>query len=126
MTRAELRALPLDAFVGVDATTGRAIRGEAHLAQSVEDVLTTPLNAEVMDRAYGSKLMRRQDGPLTAGAGAAVVAGAAEALLAHEPRVDTRRVLTRAEPGHLQVELELARPAGSPDRGAVMGLGVRL
>lgn len=49
----------------MDATTGKALGGAAHLAQSIADVLGTPLGSLVMRRDYGSLLFELIDQPVT-------------------------------------------------------------
>ena len=51
-------------MIGLAATTGRTITGAAHLAQSIADVLTTPIGSRVMRREYGSLLPDLIDDPL--------------------------------------------------------------
>lgn len=41
---------------GMDRRTGRLIEGDAHLAQSVADILTTPVGSRLQRRTYGSLL----------------------------------------------------------------------
>jgi phage baseplate assembly protein W len=49
---------------GIDANTGKALSGLAHLRQSVTDILSTPIGSRVMRREYGSQLFRLIDAPL--------------------------------------------------------------
>ena len=51
---------------GMDRNTGRTLDGDAHLAQSIGDILTTPLGSRVMRRDYGSMLFELIDQPLNA------------------------------------------------------------
>jgi len=37
-------------MTGIDASTGKALGGIAHVRQSVRDILTTPLGTRVMRR----------------------------------------------------------------------------
>ena len=102
--------LPLDAFIGLDMDTGRRIAGEAHLRQSVRDILTTPIGADVMNRGYGAGLFGRLDAPMQPGRTADIVADSADALARHEPRVTLQRVVVnRVAPGALDVDLRLER-----------------
>lgn len=80
-------------MTGTDARTGRPLSGRAHLAQSVRDILTTPIGSRVMRRDYGSRLHALVDAPLTAATLTEIYAAAAEALARWEPRLrltDTR------------------------------------
>lgn len=103
---------------GMDAATGRALDGHAHLRQSVRDVLTTPIGTRVMRRAYGSRLLELVDAPIGAGLGTALVAATAEALDRWEPRYRLRRVhVAGAAAGHVTLDLEgVYVPDGTPLR----------
>lgn len=91
---------------GMDRRTGRAIGAEDHLAQSVEDILTTPVGSRVMRRAYGSDLPLLLDAPLNGETIVDVFQAVAEALAAWEPRLTLRRVeLVAAEAGRAILRL---------------------
>ena len=81
--------------IGIDAQTGRALGGIAHLRQSVRDILTTPVGSRVLLRDYGCGVADLLDRPANAALLAAVQAEAADALARWEPRLRLRRV--RAE-----------------------------
>lgn len=72
---------------GVSAITGKAIEGDAHLAQSVRDILTTPLGSRIGRREYGSELMALIDAPVTPSTRLRLFAATALALLRWEPRL---------------------------------------
>ena len=96
----------LDAFIGLSSITGRAISGEAHLIQSLRDIITTPIGSRVMRRDYGSRVPRLLDAPMTRGLVADVVAAVAEAVAAWEPRIQLKRVVvTEITPGRLALAL---------------------
>lgn len=103
---------------GVGVTTGRAVAGEAHLRQSVRDILTTPLGSRVMRRTYGSELFELVDAPLNAGVVARIIAATAEALDLWEPRYALRRVqVFAAGAGHVSLDLDgVYLPEGVPLR----------
>ena len=46
---------------GMSRTTGQALTDEAHIAQSIGDILSTPKGTRVMRRAFGSELKALQD-----------------------------------------------------------------
>ncbi|WP_400636971.1 GPW/gp25 family protein [Pseudomonas aeruginosa] len=79
-------------MIGMDRSTGRPLSGVAHLVQSVEDILTTPLGSRRMRPEYGSRLRRMVDLPVTAGWKSAVQAEVARALGRWEPRLALERV----------------------------------
>ena len=91
---------------GVDAQSGRAVAGAAHLRQSVRDILTTPIGSRVMRRTYGSALFDLVDAPLNEAIIAALIAAAAEALDTWEPRYRVRRIAVAAA-GESRVSLDL-------------------
>jgi len=74
-------------MIGMDAATGRTIEGDAHLAQSIRDILATPIGSRVMRRDYGSRLPDLIDAPITGETIALVYAATAEALARWEPRL---------------------------------------
>lgn len=97
---------PLDTFIGMSAANGRALSGEAHLTQSLRDIITTPIGSRVMRRDYGSRVPRLLDAPMTRGLVADVVAAVAEAVAAWEPRIQLKRVIvTEIAPGRLTLAL---------------------
>ena len=77
---------------GMDEATGKPLEGNAHLAQSIGDILTTPLGSRVMRRDYGSMLFDLIDQPLNAGTRLLIYASTALALRRWEPRIHLRRV----------------------------------
>jgi phage baseplate assembly protein W len=93
---------------GMNAVNGAALDGEAHLAQSIADILTTPIGSRVMRRDYGSALFELIDYPFNATTRALMHAATAIALARWEPRILLRRVLiTKGEqPGQVNLALE--------------------
>lgn len=79
-------------MIGLNASTGKAIDGNAHLAQSVADILSTPLGSRVMRRDYGSMLFDLIDQPLNPATRLLLFSATAMALAKWEPRLRIRRV----------------------------------
>ena len=79
-------------MIGLNVTTGQAIDGNAHLAQSVADILTTPIGSRLMRRDYGSMLFDLIDQPLNAATRLLLFAATAMALARWEPRLRLRKV----------------------------------
>lgn len=79
-------------MIGMDRRTGRPLSGLAHLKQSIEDILSTPLGSRRMRPEYGSRLRRMVDLPLTEGWKSAVQAEVAYALGRWEPRIRLQSV----------------------------------
>ncbi|MCE1059119.1 GPW/gp25 family protein [Pseudomonas alloputida] len=79
-------------MIGLDRRTGQPLTGLDHLKQSIEDILTTPLNSRRMKPEYGSNLRRFVDLPVNEGWKSAVQAEVARALGRWEPRLQLERV----------------------------------
>ncbi|MCL8301418.1 GPW/gp25 family protein [Pseudomonas mosselii] len=79
-------------MIGMDRRTGQPLSGVAHLRQSIEDILTTPLGSRRMRPEYGSQLRRYVDLPVNEGWKSAVQAEVAGALGRWEPRLKLERV----------------------------------
>lgn len=77
---------------GMAATTGTALTGIEHLAQSVGDILTTPVGTRLQRREYGSMLFDLIDQPLNPATRLLIFAATALALARWEPRLRLRRV----------------------------------
>ena len=105
-------------MTGIDASTGKALGGIAHLEQSVRDILTTPVGSRVLLRDYGSRLRELVDRPLGPALLAAIQAEAAGALARWEPRLRLRRIRAESASGGrvtLSVEGDYL-PDGRPAR----------
>lgn len=79
-------------MIGTSRDTGLAIAGDAHLAQSIADILFTARGSRVMRRDYGSDLPGLIDAPLNGETVVDAFAAVAEALDRWEPRIVLRRV----------------------------------
>lgn len=94
-------------MIGMSRKTGTALDGTAHLAQSIGDILSTPVGSRVMRRDYGSDLPDLIDRPLNGETLIDVYAATAGALARWEPRLRLTRVsLADAVAGHLTLVLE--------------------
>ncbi|MBU9413686.1 GPW/gp25 family protein [Burkholderia multivorans] len=79
-------------MIGMNARTGRAIAGQAHIEQSAADILFTPLGTRVMRRDYGSLLPTLIDGPVNPLMRMRVMAASVMALARWEPRIQVNQV----------------------------------
>lgn len=79
--------------------------GLNHVKQSVEDILTTPLNTRVMRRDYGSALFDLIDKPLNSETGLDIIAATAEALSRWETRFILERVVLSQQVGKVILSL---------------------
>lgn len=77
---------------GMSRSTGKPLDGVAHLAQSIGDILTTPVGSRVMRRDYGSLLPRLIDQPFNAATRIRLFAATAAALMRWEPRIRLNQV----------------------------------
>ncbi|MBX9858997.1 MAG: GPW/gp25 family protein [Sphingomonas sp.] len=118
-------------MIGVDATTGRQLAGDAHLAQSIGDILSTPIGSRVIRRDYGSTLFELIDQPMNALGRLRLFAATAEALRRWEPRFRLTRVGIAQAPGELAaggaftLQLEGQR-TDDPDPNALTKLTIPL
>lgn len=94
-------------MIGMDRRTGKQLSGQAHLRQSIEDILTTPLGSRRMRPEYGSSLRRYVDMPVNDGWKSAVQAEIARALGRWEPRLKLERVKVVSVVGG-QITMELS------------------
>lgn len=78
--------------VGIDRRTGQVLTGWAHVVQSIEDILTTPVLTRVMRRLYGSDSPKLIDAPMNQASLLALYVAIAEALAAWEPRYELKHV----------------------------------
>lgn len=74
--------------LGMNVTTGTAIADlEAHVRQSIADIITTPIGSRVMRREYGSLVPDLIDQPLNRTTVLRLYAATAAAIMRWEPRV---------------------------------------
>lgn len=94
-------------MTGLSRHSGTAIaEPDAHLAQSITDILSTPIGSRVMRRDYGSDLPRLIDSPLNGETQVDLFQATAEALAKWEPRVTLERVaITEAAEGYARLTL---------------------
>jgi uncharacterized protein len=91
---------------GLSRTTAQRLEFDAHLAQSIHDILTTPKGTRVMRRAYGSDLPLLIDAPINGETLIDLFAATAEAIATWEPRFTLRRVeVPEARAGHVSLLL---------------------
>lgn len=98
-------------MIGMSARTGRTVSESAHLAQSIADILTTPIGSRVMRREYGSQLPDLIDAPFNDATRLQAYAATAMALMRWEPRIRLSRVQLSLgdRPGQAVLDLEGTR-----------------
>jgi len=95
---------------GMDARTGKPLGGEAHLRQSVADVLSTPIGSRVARRDYGSLLPELLDQPMNALGRMRLVAATALALSRWERRLRVSAIAVDARAdGRVSLTIDATR-----------------
>lgn len=79
-------------MTGLSRDTGTRLGFDAHLAQSIADILGTPKGTRVMRRSYGSDIPALIDAPINGSTVVDLYMGVAEALAEWEPRLTLTRV----------------------------------
>jgi len=79
-------------MLGMDRATGKRLSGDAHLAQSIGDILSTPIGSRAMRRDYGSMLFELVDQPMNSLGRLRIIAAIADALRRWEPRLALKRI----------------------------------
>lgn len=80
---------------GMSSHTGRAMDSLAHIQQSVNDILTTPIGSRVMRREYGSLLPELIDQPLNGPTALRTYSATVVALMKWEPRIRVQQIARR-------------------------------
>lgn len=114
----------------MDAATGKPLAGLAHLAQSIADILSTPIGTRAMRRDYGSALFELVDAPLNELTRLRVFAATAVALARWEARLRLTRVRLGGDPaalfaGRATIEIE-GRLVDSPSPTDLVRLSIPL
>lgn len=106
-------------MTGLSRDSLRPIDFDAHLAQSINDILSTPKGTRVMRRAYGSDLPRLIDAPMNGETVVDLFMATAEAIDRWEPRLKLIRVeISEASAGRMGLTLT-GEVAGTDTRIAV-------
>ncbi len=98
-------------MLGMDRHNGRSLHGDAHLVQSIYDILTTPKGSLLMTRDYGSDLPDIIDNPINPLTLIDVYQATAEALVKWEQRIKLKRVQLQeaSEKGKMELSLQVER-----------------
>lgn len=114
-------------MIGMDRQTGSALTGDEHLAQSIADIITTPLGTRVMRRDYGSLLFELIDRPLNGATQLLCVMAIAMAIARWEPRIEVRQILIDGNPAAGQASVTvIGRRTDQPDPNALTRLSIPL
>lgn len=79
-------------YSGMNAVSGHAITDNEHIAQSVSDILLTPVGSRVMRRTYGSKLNNLIDQPDNTVTRLRIMSAIYSALFLWEPRISLTNI----------------------------------
>lgn len=91
---------------GLDRHSTQILTDDAHLTQSIGDILSTPKGTRVMRRGYGSDLPYLIDAPINGETMIDLFFATAEALDEWEPRFQLRRVeVAEASAGYIDLLL---------------------
>ncbi|PID66585.1 MAG: hypothetical protein CR975_02095 [Gammaproteobacteria bacterium] len=103
-------------LTGVNRNTGELMPDHAHIHQSIDDILTTPIGTRVMRREYGSLMPDLLDRPMNDALIMQIYAAIAIAVTKNEPRI--RLAAIKAEYGTngkmiFSIEYERLHPTSS-------------
>lgn len=79
-------------MIGMNAKTGRSFTGHQHLAQSIADIVTTPIGSRIMRREYGCPMADLMDWPLNSATRLQAYSAITMAIMRWEPRIRLSRV----------------------------------
>lgn len=98
-------------LTGMSRSSGTAISGDEHLAQSIADIIITPLGSRTMRRDYGCLLFELLDRPLGPATMLLCSMAIAIALARWEPRIELKTVRIEGEfaSGQASVTIEGTR-----------------
>lgn len=81
-----------ETYLGMNAITGRRVTGDAHIIQSIKDILTTPKFSRVMRRQYGADLQSLIDHPVNEVTCLRIMSAVYSAIYLFERRVSLTHV----------------------------------
>ena len=105
---------------GVDRSTGQLLTETAHIAQSIGDILSTPLGTRVMREDYGSLIPELLDHPQTPALELKLMAAACMAIVRWEPRIKVTHIAFSA--ADITGRRELILQANRSDAGDAVTL----
>lgn len=108
---------------GIHRTTGQLLAEDAHIAQSIGDILSTPLGTRVMRENYGSLVPELIDQPQSPTLDLRLMAATFMAIVIWEPRIKPTSITlgTTAINGRRELLLQASRADG-PSSDQAMSL----
>lgn len=80
---------------------------QAHIRQSIHDILLTPIGSRIMRRDYGSYIYALLDKPISRTLMLQLSAAAVIALKKWEPRIEINRFAVEIEPQQAQINAQI-------------------
>lgn len=111
---------------GMSATTGLLLDEEAHIRQSVRDILTTPVGSRIERREYGSLLPDLIDQPGDAANRMRMMSATVMAIIRWEPRLAVQKATIDLDmAGTVTIDMDAVRRTG-PRAGSPINLSIPL
>lgn len=79
-------------MTGMSRITGAVLSEVEHIAQSIADIIGTPLGSRLARRTYGSRVLDLLDAPANAATRVRLFSATATALMRWETRITVQRV----------------------------------
>jgi len=114
--------------IGVESASGRRLEGNAHLGQSIADILSTPIGSRVMRRDYGSMLPDLIDQPANSITRQLLFAATAVAIARWEPRLSLEKVGVSTDNRDGQVIIDISgerRDLPAPNDHVLLSIPIR-
>lgn len=111
-------------YLGMNASSGNAITDQAHIGQSVSDILNTPVGSRVMRREYGSLISTVIDAPMNDTLRLQMMSMVYSAIMRWEPRVVIRSM--QLQPGDTPGTLSASLVCSRNDNDATFTLSSRM
>lgn len=79
-------------MVGIDRNTGKLIERDAHIRQSIDVILKTPVGTRVMRHEFGFDALNEDGSPKPDIAESEIISSALRALKTYEPRITVTKI----------------------------------
>ncbi|WP_333840516.1 GPW/gp25 family protein [Novosphingobium sp.] len=116
----------MTSLTGMNRATGAPLKGDEHLVQSCEDIVTTPLGTRIMERDYGCLLAELTDRPLNRATLLLASMAIAIALARWEPRIVLRQVVVSGDFAAGQATAEIVGTRAGSTANALTRLTIPL
>ena len=100
-------------MTGMSASAGTALSEEAHIRQSVRDILTTPIGSRIERRTYGSLIPDLIDQPGNPANRLRLMSATIMAIIQWEPRLSVQSATIELDAaGRVTVDMDAVRRTG--------------